>query len=535
MVWKVGLECHMGESRKIKWELVPYTRGRGLEIGCGNQKAFGHFIGVDNYYDQQAFGMKVNADVFANAMDLSIFGSDSMDFVFSSHVLEHLEDPYKALKEWWRVLKYDQHLCLYLPHKDLYPNIGTEGANPDHKHDFLPADIQNWMNRVGGWDLVRNDTRADGDEYSFFQVYKKLRGNRHHESWKKEKPTKTAGLIRYGAFGDLLQTSSVIKGLKDQGYHVTLYAQTPQHEVLLHDPHIDEIILQDKDQVPNGPELGEYWSYIAKKYDKFINLSESVEGTLLAMPGRTLHSWSPAARHKMMNFNYLEVQHDIAGVPHVPQVKFYSTPEEKAWARKLRSKWGDYVAMIPLAGSSVHKTWPYVDNVIAALMLHSPDTHVVFTGDDFCRILEAVWEKEERVHCYSGKLKIRETLALTEVVDAMVGPETGVMNAAAQLPIPKIVLLSHSTPENLTRDWVNTVALSADVLTCKGRGDNEAPACHQLHYSWDHCTKDIDPDCVQCKDKTCTKHTSTAACQAAIKPERVTDVLLPMIGKRKAA
>jgi ADP-heptose:LPS heptosyltransferase len=300
------------------------------------------------------------------------------------------------------------------------------------------------------------------------------------------------------------------------------------------DPNVDEIVLQDKDQVPNQ-ELGPFWDSLRKKYDKFVNLSESVEAGCLALPHRTPHGWPPAARHKALNMNYLEIQHDLAGVPHKPQVRYFPTNDERAWAKKLRKDWGDYVVMFPLAGSSVHKTWPYIDNVIAALLLHSPTTHIVFTGDDYCQILEQGWEKEERVHRYSGKLSIRQTLSLTEVVDAMVGPETGVMNAAAQLDIPKIVMLSHSTPENLTRDWTNTYALWAEDVKCKGRGDNEAPACHQLHYGWEFCTKDIDPDCPQCKDKTCTTHTATAACQAAIKPERVTDILLPMIAQRKAA
>lgn len=36
------------EHRKIRWEIVPWTRGKGLDLGCGVEKAYPHFIGVDN-------------------------------------------------------------------------------------------------------------------------------------------------------------------------------------------------------------------------------------------------------------------------------------------------------------------------------------------------------------------------------------------------------------------------------------------------------------------------------------------------------
>jgi hypothetical protein len=32
----------------VKWGLVAYTRGMGLEVGCGPKTTFPHFIGVDS-------------------------------------------------------------------------------------------------------------------------------------------------------------------------------------------------------------------------------------------------------------------------------------------------------------------------------------------------------------------------------------------------------------------------------------------------------------------------------------------------------
>jgi len=536
MVWRQD-DPQGSEAHKIRWELPQWTRGKVLDVGCGPAKPFDHFIGVDNNIDARLFGIQARPNIFVqDACDLSIFAGQEFDAVFSSHLLEHIEDHKKALKEWWRLVKPGGYLVLYLPHKEFYPNIGQPGANPDHKHDFLPQDIIDCMMELKYWDLLENQERNEGYEYSFFQVYKKISGGRNRILTDRPKPGKTCGFVRYGAFGDLMQASSVFKAIKDEGYHITLYTSPPGSDVITNDPNIDKIYLQDKDQVPN-PELGSFWDYHKKKYDKWVNLSESVEGTLLALPGRTHFLLPPSLRHSMLNRNYMEFQHEMAGVPYKPNIRFYPTEEERKWARKQREKMGGFVVLWTLAGSSVHKTWPYVDNVVAALMNSNPSIHVVFTGNSDCQILEAGWENEPRVHRTSGVWSIRQTLAFVEVSDCLIGPETGVLNAASCLPMPKIVFLSHSSHENLTRDWTNCYPLSAIHLECQGRGKNEAPACHQLHYDWSTCSKDFDPECKSCQDKTCTEHTSTALCQKAITPDKVTDILNVILEEhfRKAA
>lgn len=523
MTWKIDAP-QGNEAIKIRWELVPYTRGRVLDVGCGRLKAFEHFIGIDNGHHAEAFRHDFRPDIRAEAHDLSLFASQSCDAVFSSHLLEHI--PYErcgeVLREWWRLLKVGGHLCLYLPSDLDYPLIGVYGASPDHKWNVSEEALDALMAQLNNWDLLECQRRNEGDEYSWFRVYQKT-GHKpgyngthkeHHFSHRLPKPEKTVAVCRYGAFGDLCMASSVFAGLKKAGFHLTLYTSPPGSDVITHDPHIDRIILQSVDQVPNHL-LSDFWAHIAKKYDHFVNLSESVEGSLLAMPGRTHHAWPPIPRHHAMNRNYLQLQHEIAGVPHEPAVRFYATTEEKHWARKERDKVDGPVIVWALAGSSVHKTWPYLDNVIASLMLDFPDCHVYLVGNEAGKLLEQGWEKERRVHLKCGQWSIRQTLSFIEQVDLIIGPETGVLNAAAQLPIPKVVFLSHSTVENLTRDWVQTVSLTSEHTVCKGRGNNDAPACHQMHFGWAHCTEAPLPAGADADDGL-RKGMGVAQCQADI-------------------
>lgn len=496
------------EARKIKYEIVQYTRGRGLDLGCGPWKAFPHFIGVDS---RREWGNGWKPDIEADCTRLDMFARESMDFVFSSHLLEHLDDPLATLKEWWRVLRVGGHLVLYLPHKDFYPRMGQPGANPDHRHDFGPEDVLDLMN--GGWDCLVNERRIEGDEYSFLQVYRKRADRERNHAYKKRKPGKTVAVVRYGGFGDMIQASSVLPGLKEQGYHVTFFTTPRGQDILKADPHIDEFFIQDTDQVPNV-ELPAFWEVQSRKFDKWVNLSESVEGSLLALPGRTMHFWPKVARHRMMDENYLEMTHALAGVPLPPRQRFYATTGEKTWATRQGEVFsrGGMVVLWVLSGSAVHKVWPYLDNLIAKIMLELPNVKVVLAGDDDSRLLECGWENEPRVIRTCGKWSIRQTLAFAEVCDLVIGPETGVLNAVGMLDVPKIVTLSHSSIENLSKHWRNTISLEPSGCACY--------PCHMMHYGFEHCSRD--------------EETGVAECQAKIAPQAMWDAITAQLFRNKS-
>ncbi|MDY6893900.1 MAG: methyltransferase domain-containing protein [Thermotogota bacterium] len=497
MAWQA--ETSKGnEAGKIKYEIVRYTRGRVLDLGSGPFKPYEHFISVDNLSE---WGANWRPDIIGDATDLSVFANESFDAVFSSHLLEHIEDYGHALEEWWRVIKPKGYLVLYLPHKDYYPNIGQCGANPDHKHDFLPRDIISEMKAVGYWDLVVNETRSDNDEYSFFQVYKKENNGSYRFSCHEERPRKSCGIVRYGGVGDMIQASSIFPGLKKLGYHITLYTTVRGQNIVKYDPYIDDFFIQDNNQVPNH-ELHEFWNTEKKKHNRFINLSESVEGTFLALPGRTQHNWPHYVRDKMLNYNYLEFAHLLANVPFIDNQRFYPSKEELCWAKSKKEEYGKCIMWI-LSGSSVHKAWPYLDQTLARIMITYPEFKVVLSGDEMCQILENGWENEDRIIKTSGRWSIRESLTFAQVADIVVGPETGILNSVANLDIPKIITLSHSSIENLTRDWVNCISLTPDNCRCY--------PCHMMQYGFTHCFRD--------------EETGVAECQAKISADKMTDAI----------
>lgn len=69
--------------------------------------------------------------------DLSRFPDHRFDVVYSSHTLEHMAEPYRALGEWWRVLKPGGHIVLVVPDETLYEHdVWPSVMNSGHLHHF---------------------------------------------------------------------------------------------------------------------------------------------------------------------------------------------------------------------------------------------------------------------------------------------------------------------------------------------------------------------------------------------------------------
>lgn len=502
MVWRAS-DPEGAEATKVRFDVLPYIGHNGFDLGCGPHKVYPHFVGLDSCVDTRLFGTPMQPDlVVPNCAELPMFAPDIMDTVFSSHLLEHIVDYKSALREWWRVLKADGHLILYLPHADLYPNIGQPGANPDHKHDFRPEDIIAAMEEVAGdWDLLVNETRGQGREYSFLQVYRKrAAGAGQTHSWRNPVPDKRAAIVRPGAYGDALWASSPAAALKAEGYHVTVYTGEKGMDVLSADPNIDRLIEVRLTWLTDADWLNFYRAESAK-YDRWVNLIGVVETRLLAHPSEYGHQWSPLVRHRRMNRNYLEAIHEHAEVPPVFRQRFYPTADELAWARDRREKNPGPLVVVAPFGSGEPKTWPYAQRFME--LMNERRVRCVVVGEPRQNLRDV-----EPYAIFAGELlPVRHAMTLATIADVVIGTETALINAVAQESNLKVVLLMHSSPENLTKHWTNTIAIEPKGAACH--------PCHQLHNDMTYCTKDA--------------ATGFAACQSLITAEQVAAIIAPTL------
>lgn len=103
-----------------------YLRGRGVDIGCGNDKLVVESGEVDGWDvgDGDAAHMRSVAD-------------ETYDFVYSSHCLEHVESVHDALFNWGRICKTGGYLYFVVPEFVLYEKMQFPSVwNYDHKQTF---------------------------------------------------------------------------------------------------------------------------------------------------------------------------------------------------------------------------------------------------------------------------------------------------------------------------------------------------------------------------------------------------------------
>ena len=521
MVWRADGPQGF-ESSKVKFDIVEYFKGDCLDLGCGPMKIFPawNITGIDNNKDKVLFGTPANPDIFGDVEKLNRIADASHDCVFSSHTLEHIEDYESALAEWWRVVKPGGVLILYLPHRDWYPNKGMPGANPDHKHDFVNDDITLAMGRIAkksqrGWTQERDEVRSQNFEYSFLQVYRKRQDQKVEVYVEPPKPEKSLGIVRLGAFGDALWITTVLPTLKKEGWHITLYTQRQGETSLRLDPNIDRMIVQADGIFGEGATAAQnqaaYWLHCERKHDQFINLVGSVERHLLPHPSDPNFFLPTEQRRRLMGKNYYESVHEWAGVKFdraTVRVKFTPSREEMAKALEMRSTWPEPLVMINPSGSSLPKWWPHAQEAMD--LLSAAGIGGILVGD----LRGQEFNMPPRWMKFGQDVDLRTVYTLASMCDVVVGTESAIVNAVAHEKPLKIVLLSHSAPNNLTRDWTNTVTLHPEGLKCY--------PCHRIHEDWTHCTH--------------IRETNSAACQHVITAESVVGYALDWIkGEMKEA
>ena len=167
------------ETPKTRWRTVPYTAGRGLDLGCGSERLFDteFVVGIDNGADQQ-YGTPISANIQADASDLSVFAAGQWDFVFSSFLLQYF--PYEkvpeVLRHWFRVVKPGGNLFLYLPDDQQYPKVGQVGSHPSQKFDVnYDCIVEAAKRSAWNWDLELYEVCDKNDEYALAFSFRKLK------------------------------------------------------------------------------------------------------------------------------------------------------------------------------------------------------------------------------------------------------------------------------------------------------------------------------------------------------------------------
>jgi len=106
--------------------------GHGIDIGCGDDPIRPDCVRWDV---EQGDAQELVAGV----------PSAHFDWVYSSHCLEHLTSPWRAVHRWWDILRPGGHLFVVVPDEDLYEQGQWPSRfNTGHRWTFTVHKSRSW-------------------------------------------------------------------------------------------------------------------------------------------------------------------------------------------------------------------------------------------------------------------------------------------------------------------------------------------------------------------------------------------------------
>ncbi len=136
MYRKVGEESSKTYLDKIASGFFDkYMSGNGLDIG-----PYGYIEGVQSIL---ASATPVSLDYPGYDGTILPFKTSSQDYVYSSHVLEHISNRAEVIREWHRVVRPGGFIVTVVPHQDLYEKKESLPSkwNGDHKIFYRPSNL----------------------------------------------------------------------------------------------------------------------------------------------------------------------------------------------------------------------------------------------------------------------------------------------------------------------------------------------------------------------------------------------------------
>lgn len=156
----------MSETAKHRHVTTPYCCGNGLDLGSGGDPVVPSAIQVDlpegPQYGQSDAAIQWRGD----ARSLPWVADETMDYLYSSHLIEDFQEWDTVLREWQRVVKRGGYIVILVPDKDRYV-----GHNTAHVHEGHPGELSSYFPERE-WNVITDDFAADND-YSIIFVAQK--------------------------------------------------------------------------------------------------------------------------------------------------------------------------------------------------------------------------------------------------------------------------------------------------------------------------------------------------------------------------
>lgn len=168
------------ETSKYRHLTVKYCEGCGVDIASQGDPVVPWAWQLDlpkerfDYYNSN-HPPKGPIQLRGDALSLPA-ETESLDFVYSSHLLEDFEDWTPALKEWTRVLKKGGKLIVLIPDRELWCAACEKGQPPNdaHRHEGRVGELSTYCDPLGLKVIEDRLCNCFEGDYSILFVAEKL-------------------------------------------------------------------------------------------------------------------------------------------------------------------------------------------------------------------------------------------------------------------------------------------------------------------------------------------------------------------------
>lgn len=149
------LRAFTSETAKYRHITTPYCQGCGVDIASQGDCVVPWAISFDlpeedfrRYSNGRPPKGAIHLRGYANKLP---FDTGSLDFVYSSHLLEDFLDWTPLLTEWTRVLKPGGRLIVVIPDAKLWAEALANGQPPNcaHRHEGRVGELSTYAQRLG--------------------------------------------------------------------------------------------------------------------------------------------------------------------------------------------------------------------------------------------------------------------------------------------------------------------------------------------------------------------------------------------------
>lgn len=242
-------------------------------------------------------------------------------------------------------------------------------------------------------------------------------------------------LIRFGAIGDVVETTGLLRSLKKAGFCTHYLTGKIPSTLLEKDMDLDKLLILEKKSYLNIFKLAKILR--KEKYDYIINLHPSLRTKFLctiAKPKKNLTYKKSYKYHAVENF-FMTAAKELHQLKLDDKIELFLSDEEKEWAKNILDKKIKICFNIGATPKRQGRKWQLAHWAkLANKIFEKYDAQIfVIGGKEDVQEANKLTELEPKIKSFAGETSLRETAALTYCSDIVISGDTGPLHIASAL------------------------------------------------------------------------------------------------------